>query len=242
MDNKHKSLRRDGIIVMDDTVFKNTFLYSLTMNYKDNDTSVDSFFNFVRKLFVIPHVITKKNVNDIIHGNTFKTRLMEITTLHYNNYKYVFPYIMSLEAIITAQSFVACEGVYVRPLLEYGYNPAYMIRPCLGIGRDIFLLIDFGAKIPEWTKTEVEHYKIEEIEAYASLSDRRVQECRKALLALLWCCGGDLSLTKGPFGGGAGFAGRAAFGALRGIIVQMTIQVWRLRGGEGCGPRGHKWI
>lgn len=237
MDNKHKSLRRDGIIVMDDVSFSSSsFSYSV---------SVESFLKFIKGSFHITN-ITKENVNNYIKCPkgvlpSF-TCLIEMITPDYVYYKYVFPYFLSLGVTITNRSFLGCDHVYIRPLLEYGFDTNRIISPCLRIGRDIFLLIDFGAKIPDWTKTEVEHYKIEEIEAYASLSDRRVQECRKALLTLLRACTESSSYSKGPFGGGAAFGGGAGFAALRDMMIQMTYQVWRIRGGEGCGPRGHKWI
>lgn len=66
---------------------------------------------------------------------------------------------------------------------------------------------------------------------------KRVQECRKALLALLWCCKCSNLRRQRPLWGGAAFGGRAGFAAVRGVIFQMATQVWRLKGGEGCGPR-----
>jgi ankyrin repeat protein len=53
---------------------------------------------------------------------------------------------------------------------------------------------------------------------------RRVATSCKSLCALLWCSRNGL------------------FPALRGIIIELAKQVWAQRGGEGCGPRGEKWL
>lgn len=70
---------------------------------------------------------------------------------------------------------------------------------------------------------------------YILLVKYRIAECRRALLALLSACDTSKLHNRGPFGGGAGFA------ALRGIMIQIASQAWAMRGGEGCGPRGHLW-
>lgn len=62
-----------------------------------------------------------------------------------------------------------------------------------------------------------------------------IAECRRALLALLSACNASKLHNRG------GFAPKGAFGALRGIMIQIASQAWAMRGGEGCGARAHKW-
>lgn len=83
------------------------------------------------------------------------------------------------------------------------------------------MFMDYGAKI------ELVTFRIlisDSFLRYNTLILRRIAVSRKSLCALLWCSRNGL------------------FPALRGIIVSLARSAWAQRGGEGCGPRGEKWL
>lgn len=132
--------------------------------------------------------------------------------------------LLSLGAVITHNCFV--DPWQYKFLLEAGADPnvcddtkTQLITHCIVTSKyDLCrLLIDYGANSPE---------KNDYFSTYASISNHRVSECRQALLALLRVC----NQSSSPFGA-----------ALRCVMIQMATQVWRMKGGDGCGARGHKW-
>lgn len=142
--------------------------------------------------------------------------------------------ILSLKPIVVYKSLRYCRYEFYELLLEYGidvhmhdedgnrfFDTFSKMYPPL---RACFLFVDYGAKLSNGNEIMSKTFS-----EYVSISNKRVSLCRKALLALLCAC--NVSLF--PMG--------RAFGALNGIISQMTSQVWRMRGGEGCGPRAHLW-
>ena len=89
-------------------------------------------------------------------------------------------------------------------------------------------LLDYGAPLLKCLTdrthpTQTKRLCVEVLD-YSTLVQRRLSASRKSLCALLWCCK------------------RGLFPALRGIILELAKQALAQRGGEGCGPRGHKWF
>lgn len=88
------------------------------------------------------------------------------------------------------------------------------------------ILLDAGAplpKKPQITADEFVKRNYDYVMQYHSTVQRRISSCRNSLLALLRLCN------------------VSSFRALREMILQITFQVWAMRGGEGCGARGHGW-
>lgn len=198
----------------------------------------------------IPNVVTKENVNESC-GSWFGNRtLLELALDYIETKQTIIPFLINLGANITPNCILNKD--YGPVFLDLGMNPNIpystdspemmsvfethiLFMKNISLGN---MLIDYGGKpTGGWAHFKVQYFgllgrgdKVISYQAYSLLSDRRVQECRKSLLALLSACTNSSSHTKGPFG------------ALRGVMIQIASQVWAMRGGEGCGPRGHTWI
>jgi hypothetical protein len=173
----------------------------------------------------LPDEITRENVNTTLrYTDGYETTILELAC-RYDKYiekcEEFLSTLLSLGAVITYNCFI--DPPRYKFLLEAGADPnicdpagSSLIRNCLKTSKyDLCrLFIDYGAKSPE---------KKGYFPTYASISNHRVFQCRKALLALIRTCK------------------RSKFPALRGIMLCLAKQVWRLRGGDGCGARGHKW-
>lgn len=229
MDNKGRSLRRNNIHVSE---------WPYVINYlpenPSEDCSVNSFLNIL-KSFGILEPITKENVNQQFFSDKLPHAhpiyLMEFITPHRCFFKYVFPFLLSLGATISSRACCICNDIYIIPLLECdGIDLGKdWIKKNMCWGRDVFTIIDYGARIPEWSPWEKKTFKTEEIEAYASESYSRTTASRKALAALIICC---KQRTH---------QGTLVFGAVRDVLFLVAREMWAQRGPAGCGPRGIKW-
>ena len=108
---------------------------------------------------------------------------------------------------------------------DFGFKDFTPLAFCCNSNRNHALLygkmfMDYGAKL------ELVPFRIlisDSFLHYNILLLRRIATSRKSLCALLWCS-------------------RNGFIPLRGIILELAKQAWAQRGGEGCGPRGEKWL
>lgn len=160
-----------------------------------------------------------------------------------------------LEYGINVNRVSSTGDTYLHEIAWFG--DAKMIRLFVDYGADIFainhsgksviqcalssydfatveVLLDLGAKVP--TKPEIGTFGYaqcletwEHAKDYNDIVQKRISSCRKTLLALLSACNAS-KLHNG-----------AAFGGLKDIMIQMASQAWAMRGGEGCGARGHLW-
>lgn len=196
------------------------------------------FFEELKFYPRVPKVITSENINNPIRGSTSLFSAPTVLTIAVQgNYKATVIELLKLKPDITYETLVCCNNYDMLNLL-LDYDPEAIhyssILDCESIinswlACDCFwffkCLVDYG--MPMWAL----HSKHRDDEkAYISLVKCRIDMCRKSMLTLLWCCNSEL------------FPPKRAFGALKGIIVQMTTQAWVMRGGEGCGARGHLWI
>lgn len=182
-----------------------------------------------------PDVVTKENVNIPYH----KISILDSALLYGNTE--VASVLIQMGAKVQSKSILRlCNYKFLEPILEMGIVTPDQTRECYQSnspgGDRCILFVDYGIPAPRSWAYYVRLESTGRLERYTTLSEARVQECRKALLALLRCCNQSSSHIKG------GFAGRAAFGALRSMMIQIATQVWRLKGGEGVGPRAHGWI
>lgn len=196
----------------------------------------------------IPNVVTRENVNQSYESIYENRTLLELAVDDFYTFKNVIPILLSLGATIKCSCLLDKDAATY--FLDLGANPNMPFNSSMTpfnlfetyvlFATDISLgniLIDYGGKpTGGWSRFISQNQqaifstRIINYGRYAILSNRRVDECRKALLALLRICDNNSSYTKGPFG------------ALRGVMIQMASQVWAMRGGEGCGARGHKWV
>lgn len=193
-------------------------------------------------LYDCPVQFTKDNINEKWYRAEFTDKdrswtLLELVSA-YNLKTFdesaVIIEILELGGQITNRVLAQLNPKYYKILLEYGFNPdcnIYDKIPLLDSAlskyasiEEVCLLVDYGAKIPKRWDHIINSPIIRQVEEYASLSDKRVQECKKCMLAMIHACN------------------VSDFRALREILLYAARQVWRLRGGEGCGPRGHQWI
>jgi hypothetical protein len=180
-----------------------------------------------------PDVVTEENVNRKYGFEyEFKT-LLELAVYRFANAKEkIIPSLLNIGAKIPVQCFL-----YVRVMkyfLELGIDPNHITTPdgyscldTLALYSDPIstvkaqYLMDYGARPNrEWNLRTNHGYFLYE---YFQLVNRRASSCRQALLALIRTCK------------------RSKFPALRGIVLCFAKQVWAMRGGEGCGARGHLW-
>lgn len=187
-----------------------------------------------------PNSITNENVNLVLWEDRKLHTFFELAIRH-SEYK-LFPILISLGALFTGCCMSSISSVRVaKALFKYGidltkYDVGFFVGPFythkLG-----FFLIDMGCLKPYYNfRTHHKETLKRLVHYYNNQVLPRISSCRQSLLALLWCCTQRSSHGKGPFGGGAGFA------ALSNMMIQMATQVWCMRGGDGCGPRGHLWI
>jgi hypothetical protein len=87
-----------------------------------------------------------------------------------------------------------------------------------------YFLLDMGLNIPKRYRRNRDDDRGNLIEYHNTIL-LRVSACRQALLALIRVCKGSKSLR-----------------GLRGIVLCLARQVWAQKGGEGVGPRAHKWF
>lgn len=173
--------------------------------------------------------ITAENVNErILWRDKNEVNWLLLAVSWYGCTKEIVEKILSLKPIVVYKSLRYCRYEFYELLLDYGvdvhmqdedgnrfFDTFSKMYPPL---RTCFLFVDYGAKLSKgneiMSKTFLE---------YVSISNRRVSLCRKALFALLCVC--NIS----------------SFRALREILLCVANQAWRLKSGEGCGPRAHKW-
>lgn len=190
----------------------------------------------------IPDVVTRENVNQSYESIYENRTLLELAFDDFSTFKSVIPILLSLGATIKCRClFNKDTATY---FLDLGTNPNMPFNSSMTpfnlfetyvlFATDISLgniLIDYGGKpIGGWSRfigqnqqatfsTRIINYR-----RYATLSNRRVQECRKALLAILFAC--NIS----------------SFRPVVEILLSAARQTWAMRGGEGCGPRGWLWV
>lgn len=184
------------------------------------------FINAILNFYSVKE-ITKENVNNTFRGSG--KRIIDYAVVYDDLYEKYIPWLLSLGATVNATTLYTADQNHVKFILEEGLDVRTV---CFETAvthfqkeDNIFLLVDWGVTVP--SKFIIFDNDLEgpnELRAYASLSNARVQECRKYLLALLWYC--KLSNLH----------------PLWGVILQMATQVWRLKGSEGVGPRGHEWV
>lgn len=175
-------------------------------------------------LYLFPEEITRENVNNNIpHHSCYKITILALACAFDKRVEECEEFLsalLSLGAVITHDCFV--DSRRYKFLLEAGADPNVcdatkrpLIIHCIATSQyDLCrLLIDYGANSPE---------RGGYFPTYASISNHRVSECRQALLALLRAC----NQSSSP---------------LRGMMIQIATQVWRMKGGDGCGARGHNW-
>lgn len=183
------------------------------------------FFLEILKEEGITDPITKENINkDFKHQLPFgNSRFIELATRDNMYHVSVVLFLLSLGAEITHQSFLhSCDPIS-KILLEHGFVPtASILKQWVRDDRDTDLLIDYGAKIdPYWNPLGGPPLQLT---FYSGVSNQRVSLCRQSEKALLVFC------RIGPFA------------ALRRMVQEFAKQMWRMRGAEGCGPRGHGWV
>ena len=188
----------------------------------------------------VPDVVTKENVNELIQlqDHDRRTLLQMAVNSSYTN-KRMISQLVELGAIIT------CDLLFSSSLRRYFLEMGADVNQICPSGlcvldyvivganlREGMDLIDYGAK----PKDPYLYYLVDDFDPrtkdraiklheYSLLSDKHGQVCRKALLTLIRVCKGSKSLR-----------------GLKDVILEIAKQVWRLRGGEGVGPRGHLWI
>lgn len=186
----------------------------------------------------LPSKITKENVNDVLYNiSNNETTIIDLTIIF--GIKFQEPInievrsLLSLGANVSPYSLAFCPNYVLDLFFEFGADPnmkagqsnCYLIEFLEGHVRinSCTLCIDYGAKIPkDWD--ERRNKLRDELIEYSLLSNRRVQECKRCLLAIAYVC--NISPFR-PVGE---------------ILLSAARQVWAMRGGEGVGPRGHNWI
>jgi hypothetical protein len=179
-----------------------------------------------------PDVITKENVNIILYHRTHNQIISSFLkeSLRAGNDTAI-KLILTLQPTITYWEIISCSDniIGLKLILEtnvdlngvamLGDNHVINFSPC-GFDRYFDMLIDYGSDMSYMQKSHSkEHFD------YANLVKCRISTCRKTLLALIRVRKGSRSLR-----------------GLRGVILEIAKQVWTQRGGEGCGPRGKRWV
>lgn len=169
--------------------------------------------------------ITKENVNNTF--NSSGRRIIDYAVIYEDLYESYIPWLLLLGATVNATTLYSTHQNHVKFVLEAGLDVTTVSIERAAVHfheYNLYLLINWGVKLP----SKFIHFPYNApgpvaLKEYASLSNARVQECRKALLALLRICN------------------QSVFRPLRDGMIQMATQVWRFKGGEGVGPRSHKW-
>jgi hypothetical protein len=150
-------------------------------------------------------------------------RKLEYSVRYSELFDTLVPQLLSLGAEITCETLCMTHPNHVEWILERIPDTKIISLERCALSFDVcflHILIDWGVKVPiRFTHFHNDAPGPLELRHYASLSDLRVQECRKALLALIRLCDRRL----------------------RGVILCIAKQVWASRGPDGCGPRGHLW-
>jgi hypothetical protein len=186
----------------------------------------------------VPDIVTKENVNELIQIWGGQMTLLKIATNYDYTREKVIPQLLELGATITYN--LILNSSLQRYFLEMGADVNQLCPSGLcvldyiivgGSFREGTDLIDYNAKPKNlYLSYLTDDFDLRskdravKLHEYSLLSDKRVQECRKALLALIRVCKGSKSLR-----------------GLKGVILEMAKQVWSIRGPTG-GPRGHLWI
>jgi hypothetical protein len=191
-----------------------------------------------------PIQFTKDNINEQVyfaHRDSNWT-VLECVIQFDSDYTDIVREILELGGTITQLSVLKAHPQYYKLLLEFGLDANYLVhdkpKTCLlqqalneyAKFEDMSCLIDYGAKIPNRWERIINAPLLRQVEKYALLSNHRASSCRQALLALIRVCKHSrLRPAQRPLWG------------LRGVILEIAKQVWRMRGGEGCGARAHNW-
>lgn len=172
----------------------------------------------------LPDTITKDNVNTPLYNGIFQNTSCLLKESIYDCNEDIIKFLISIGADFTFDCLEAVTNEQqVKLLLELGISfDSRIMDKSVNNPKIMFFLIDYGVKIPKFWRI----YK--QFKRYTDYDDSvvkyRVRVCREYLLALIYIC------KRSPL-----------FRPLGGIIKDFTKQAWRLRGSEGCGPRGKGW-
>lgn len=197
---------------------------------------MEGFLEFLRKKcpgITFPNEITKDNINMTITSIIFEYSFLQLA-IKFEYFEAV-RHLIELGARFTSVCATQISSVEIASkLIDCGIDLTYCgfeyyITDISWTSLGYFVL-DNGLN---FSNDCIYYYLDGRVEKFKQYYDTqvlpRISSCRKALLALLWSCKHGSSHGKGPFG------------ALRNMMIQMATQVWCMRGGEGCGPRGHLW-
>jgi hypothetical protein len=195
---------------------------------------MEVFLRYIKRKHInCPDVITRDNVNMKLYSDLFEgdedpegwTFLEEAVYIHDTE---TTSWLLNLNATISYFELSNCQvPSLLNLLLEAGgnpncYNGEFIINDRRRLRYHWFceMLIDYGS---DTSNMVISHLRGSF--DYVNLSNHRVQVCRQTLLGLIRVCKGSKYLR-----------------GLRGVILEIAKQVWAMRGGEGCGPRGKRWV
>lgn len=173
--------------------------------------------------------ITKENVNNLLNHEAYDVKInwLTIAVSLSNLSKKLVSKILEFEPNVLDETLALCHPIFFRLLLDYGvdvhkfFNANYYVTHNThnDITHHHYAFVDYGIGTNEFMRYVNHPIAV----GYAIRSDRCVQKCKGWLLTILYMCT------------------RSAFRPVVEILLCAARQVWAMRGGEGCAPRGPLW-